>query len=119
VSAVFSLEFASVSFSVSRSPVGCPAPSPGEVAVAAESCGAAFFGLRPSSRSFSSWVAVLWFASPGDAGAFAELVAESFALPFCAVRSCGSWSCVSVPVSVRAFEVRGRSLPFLLSSLGG
>lgn len=104
-------------FSVSRSPLGCPAPVPGVVASLAVACGGSFFGLRPSSRSFSRWVAVVWFGSSGAAESFAAAACSRFGLPFCAVRACGAWWCVSVPVFVRSFSVVSGGLPCLFVSL--
>lgn len=104
-------------FSVSVSPVGCPAPVPGVVAGLASVGGGSFFGLRPSRRSFSRWVAVVWFSSAGAAESFAGVACSRFGFPFCAVRACGSWWCVSVPVSVRAFSFVAGSLPCLFAAL--
>ncbi len=81
-------------FSVSVSPVGCPAPVPGVVAGLASVGGGSFFGLRPSRRSFSRWVAVVWFSSAGAAESFAG----GACLPF--FLSCG-W-----PVWLPFFYIR-------------
>jgi hypothetical protein len=101
-------------FSVSRSPLGCPAPVPGVVASLAVASGGSFVGVRPSARSFSRWVVVVWFGSSAAADSFAGLASSRFGFPFCSVRACGSWWCVSVPASVRSFSVVGRSLPCLV-----
>lgn len=87
------------------------APVPGVVASAASAAGASFFGVRPSSRSFSGWVGVCWFRRRSVASAFASsfvVAGEGVVL----VRRCGSWWVASVPVSVRSFSfVAGSSVP--------
>lgn len=106
---------ASVSWRAAVSPVSCPAPVPGEVAVAASAVGASFFCVRPSSRSVSCWVAVAFFSSPA-ASAFAASVADLCGFPFCVVRSVGQWQLVLVPVAVSGFESAVGSLPCLFAA---
>ncbi len=109
---------ASVSWRPVPSPVALSGvvPVPGAVASAALVGGASFFGVRPSSRSFSGWVAVVWFRCPVAARRFSRSVVSSSGVaagvPFVFVRSCGSWWVVSVPVFVRSFSfVAGSSVP--------
>jgi hypothetical protein len=87
------------------------------------SAGASFLCLRPSERSFSRWVAVVFFSSSAAATAFAAPVAGLFPsgsfsrVPFCAVlggafRFPARWlffllSLVSVPASGRHCRGRG------------
>ena len=89
------------------SPVGCPAPFVSQVVLLARAAGASWVCLRPSSRSFSRWVVVVFFSSPAAASGFAAPVAGllpgsafSAGVGSCVVRRCGSWWCASVPVSV-------------------
>jgi hypothetical protein len=94
------------------SAVGLPVSVPGSVASAASLAGASFFGVRPSSRSFSGWVGVCWFSSRRGASAFAASFVASGEFVVL-VRRCGPWWVVSVPVSVRSFSfVVGSSVPF-------
>ena len=104
---------------VASSPVACPAPVPGLVAGFAASRGASFLCVRPSIRSFSGWVGCVLFASQSAAGEFAEAAASEFGLPFCAVRSVGSWFSVSVPCLVSEFCVPEGAVPCLCCSLSG
>jgi len=98
-----------LSWGAYASPPLCPAPFPGEVRRLALSAGASFLCLRPSERSFSRWVVVVFFSSGAAAAAFAAPVAGLFPsgsfsrVPFCAVRRCRAWWCVSVPCSVAVF----------------
>jgi hypothetical protein len=92
---------------MSVSSVSRPAPFISWVVPCARAVGAPFVSLRPSSRSFSGWVLVAFFPSFVAADSFATravslVPASPFpgGVPFCAVRRCGSWWCVSVPVSV-------------------
>lgn len=115
--------FVSVSHVAFSTPVGVSAPLPGDVAALAFDFGGFFFGLRPSARSFSRWVAVAWF--PADevfpARSFAAECGSLLGVEcFCVVRRCGRWLCVSVPVSVSAWEsvpAAGSALPLLVSPL--
>jgi hypothetical protein len=96
-------------------------PVPGVVASAA-SGSASFFGVRPSSRSASGWVGLVWFRSEGGARSFGRsalaLGGCASGLPFLAVRRCGSWWVVSVPVFVSSFSfVAGSSVPLFVSLL--
>lgn len=110
----------SVSFSAVPSPVAVSAPSPARVAFRAASFGASWLCVRPSARSFSGWVAVCLFASSGVAGRFARFAAARLGLPFCAVRSAGSWFAVSVPCCVAAVPAApSGSLPCAWFALGG
>ncbi len=86
---------------VSASPVSVCAPVPGDVVRLVS--GWRFVAVRASARSFSAWVCVLWFDSGFRAGVAARLAARLFGIPFCAVRRCGRWWCVSVPCFVGAF----------------
>ncbi|MBR8828353.1 MAG: hypothetical protein DSM107014_10730 [Gomphosphaeria aponina SAG 52.96 = DSM 107014] len=100
------------------SPLGCPAPLPGEVVFFASPFGAAYVCVRPSCRSFSGWVCVVFFVCLAQGKTFARAAEYEFGLPFCKIRSCGSWFLVSVPVSVRSFAyVAGRSLPCVFGAL--
>ncbi len=80
--------------------VGCPAPLAGEVLALAQSFpGLGVVAVRPSSRSFSSWVCVSSFASEGVAVAFARRAAGRFLGSGCGcvVRCVGRRWRVSVP----------------------
>ncbi len=98
-------------FGAIASPVFCAAPFPGEVRRLALAAGASFLCCRPSSRSFSRWVCVVFFRSRSAASSFAVPVAGllsgsefSCGSGFCLVRSSGGWFRVSVPVAVEAFS---------------
>lgn len=84
--------------SASVSPCSVSAPAPGAVARRAASFGAAWVCVRPSSRSFSGWVAACLFSCPVAARRFAVYAAGRLSVPFCAVRLAGAWFSVSVPV---------------------
>lgn len=101
------------------SPSSVSAPVPGSVASLAASAGASFLCVRPSARSFSGWVCVCLFGSSASASAFAGSTASAFGVPFCAVRSSGSWFAVSVPCFVSWWCCPVGSLPCLWVSLGG
>ena len=101
------------------SSVGCSAPVPGVVAAAGAAAGASFLCVRPSGRSFSSWVCAVLFGSRAAASGFAVAAAARFSFPFCAVRRAGAWFSVSVPCSVFSSFVPAGSFPCLWSSLGG
>ena len=107
----------SVCFRAVPSPQGIEAGLPGEVLERAVEFGASFFGVRPSTRSFSCWVAIAWFTSPSTAKQFSLSCQESFSLPFCFVRSMGGWWLVSVPVLVYTFESQKDTLPLMIVSL--
>lgn len=107
---------ASLSWRSVPSPVSCSAWVPGDVAAVASSSGASFFCVRPSSRSVSRWVAVVYFSSPAAASAFARSAADEGGFPFCVVRSGGIWQLVSVPVAVSGFEAASGSLPCLFAA---
>jgi hypothetical protein len=104
-------------FRVFPSFVGCPAPVPGELAYLACSCDASFLLIRPSVRSFSGWVTVVFFGAESAALQFSLSTSEAFTLPFCVVRAAGIWWCVSVPVSIGVFSLVGHSLPCLCLTL--
>lgn len=112
----FAFPAASVSWRSVSSPVSCPAPVPGEVVAVASAAGASFLCVRPSSRSVSRWVAVVYFSSPAAASAFAASAAQEGGFPFCVVRSVGQWQLVSVPVAVSGFEAASGSLPCLFAA---
>ena len=85
--------------------VGCPAPSAGEVLALAQLFpGLGVVAVRPSSRSFSSWVCVSSFSSEAVAVAFARRAAGRFLGSGCGcvVRHVGRRFRVSVPVVVSA-----------------
>ncbi len=82
------------------SPDAVSAPAPAAVARRAASFGAAWVCVRPSSRSFSGWVAACLFSCPVAARRFAAYSAGRLSVPFCAVRLAGAWFAVSVPVFV-------------------
>ncbi len=96
------------------------APSPGSVVLWASGAGASFVGVRPSARSFSRWVGVVWFSSRRAAVSFGRAVSsEAFGGGVITVRPCGGWWVVSVPVfvgSVRGGRF-GRSLPLSVWAL--
>lgn len=101
---------------VLATPAAAVAPLPGEVARFACDAGAAFLVVRPSVRSFSRWVCVVYFSSTMTAESFADVCATRFGFPYCRVRDLGSWYGVSVPACVREWlRVRG-SLPCLVVS---
>ncbi len=80
------------------SPAGPPPPAVAGSAAAAGP-GLVAFGLRPSGRSFSGWVAVPVFSSLRLASRFASVWSGRVAsAPFCAVRPSASGFAVSVPV---------------------
>lgn len=86
-----------------RSFVGCPAPVAAEVVSVARSFGVGVAAVRPSSRSFSSWVCVCSFASEVAALRFAAAVGVEFFgadNTYFAVRPVGRRWRVSVPVVV-------------------
>ena len=103
--------------SVSVSPVSCPAPVPGTVAVLASGADASFLCVRPSASSFSGWVCAVLFSSRAAASGFARAAAARFGFPFCVVRSCGAWFSASVPCFVSEFSASGVSSPCLWCSL--
>jgi hypothetical protein len=101
------------------SPVAVSAPAPGAVARRAASFGAAWVCVRPSSRSFSGWVAACLFSCPVAARRFAVYAAGRLSVPFCVCRPVGSWFAVSVPVSVASVPaVPVGSLPVSWFALG-
>lgn len=81
------------------------APFPGVVAGCARVSGASFACCRPSRRSYSGWVLVVFFAGAAEARAFAALAVRCLRSEFFSrgeacvvVRSVGRWFAVSVPV---------------------
>ncbi|MGB3560902.1 MAG: hypothetical protein WBA24_20370 [Geitlerinemataceae cyanobacterium] len=102
---------------VCATPAAIVAPQPGVVARLAYNAGAAFLAVRPSLRSFSRWVCVVYFASATVAESFACACASRFGFPFCRVRALGSWWGVSVPVCIRQWSCVAGSLPYLVVSL--
>ena len=117
VGVVFSHSFCS---SVFPSPSAVSAPAPAWVAARAAGAGASWFLVRPSARSFASWVGVCLFSSASAAGSFARWVSGACGFPFCVVRRAGSWFAVSVPVFVSVVPlVAAGSLPCQWFSLGG
>ncbi len=85
--------------------VGCPAPLASEVFSVAWSLGVGVCAVRPSRRSFSSWVCVCSFRSEGAALRFAAVAGVQFfgaADTYFAVRRFGRRWRVSVPVVVSA-----------------
>jgi hypothetical protein len=101
---------------VSATPAAVIAPLPAVMARLADNAGAAFIAVRPSGRSFSRWVCVVYFASATIAESFASACAEQFGFPFCWVRPLGSWWGVSVPACVREWSCVSGSLPYLVIS---
>ena len=107
----FAVSFGSVSGLVAgavSSPPLCSAPFVSEVRPLAVAAGASWLCLRPSVRSFSRWCLVVFFSSRSAAAGFAApvpavLPGSSFSsgVSSVVVRCCGSWWCVSVPVSVQ------------------
>ena len=86
---------------VCRSAFGWSAlPCPGEGAGLGRRAGASFVSLRSSRRSLSGWVVVLWFSGRAEAVGFGRAVAPLSPRRFVALRCCGGWWCVSVPVAV-------------------
>jgi hypothetical protein len=104
-------------FRVFPSFFGCPAPVPGELAWLASLSDASFLLIRPSVRSFSGWVAVVFFSAKSSAFQFSLSTSKAFTLPFCVVRASGIWWCVSVPVSIDSFLLVKNSLPCLFLTL--
>jgi hypothetical protein len=102
---------------VAATPAAIVAPHPGLVARFSYSAGAAFLAVRPSGRSCSRWVCVVYFASEAVAESFACACAIRFGFPFCWVRSLGDWWGVSVPASVHQWSCISGSLPCLVVSL--
>ena len=110
------------------SPPSCPAPFPGEVRRLAVVAGASWLCLRPSSRSFSRWCLVVFFSSRSAAFGFAARASWLLSASACSpqfssgvssvvVRCCGSWWCVSVPVSVVFPAVSPSSCPVFFASV--
>lgn len=114
-SASFDFPPASTCFIATATPGAVAAPLPGEVASAASAAGASYICIRPSSRSFSNWVAVVYFVSSATASKFASALSQRCEFPFCVVRSVGEWQAVSVPIEVSEFE-SGAGLPCLYMS---
>jgi hypothetical protein len=102
---------------ISATPTTIVAPQPGLVARVAYAAGAAFLAIRPSVRSYSRWVCVVYFSSAAVAESFACTCADRFGFPFCRMRPLGSWWGVSVPVSVYQWSCASGSLPYLVVSL--
>ena len=107
------------------SPPSCPAPFPGQVRRLAVAAGASWLCLRPSSRSFSRWVVVVFFSSRSSAAGFAAPVPAvlpgacfSSGVSSVVVRRCGSWWCVSVPVSVVSAVVPVSRCPVFFAPVG-
>ncbi|MGE5659719.1 MAG: hypothetical protein ACM37W_24260 [Actinomycetota bacterium] len=107
----------SVSWVAEASPVSVSAPSPAEVAELAVELGGAFLLVRPSSRSFSRWVAVVFFGSESSASSFGGACVRRFELPLVLGRPAGAWWVVSVPVFVSSFRAGRGSLPCLVERL--
>lgn len=105
-----------VADAVVASPIGCPAPLPGEIARIAAAAGASFLSIRPSYRSFSLWVCSLLFPSFAEASAFSESASCAFDMPFCAVRLVGSEFAVSVPCFISDWCCPADSVPCLVVS---
>lgn len=98
-------------------PPALAAPVPGLIARLAYTAGAAFIAIRPSVRSFSRWVCVVYFPSATLAESFAGSCADRFGFPFCQVRPLSVWWGVSVPVSVCEWSCVAGSLPCLVVSV--
>jgi|GEM_PF-1863965 len=111
-----SVDSASVSWRASATDLGVSGASVGDIARLACSRGAQFLSVRPSSRSFTKWVAVCYFSveSSDEAELFAFDMARKSKFPFCLLRHRGSWRLVSVPVVVREFP-RGGGLPCMFT----
>lgn len=100
------------------------APPVSWVVPCARAVGAPFVSLRPSSRSFSGWVLVAFFPSFVAADSFAARAVSLVpgfpfvgSVPFCAVRRCGSWWCVSVPVSASLSRSSASCCPVSFASV--
>lgn len=105
----------SVSWVAAASAAGVAAPLPAEVAELAFFFGARWVSVRPSSRSFSGWVAVVCFPEWDEEAADFFSVEAAALLGdccFCLRRASAGWVRVSVPVAVSAWEsVAVGSLP--------
>ncbi|MFL9456000.1 MULTISPECIES: hypothetical protein [Nostocales] len=107
---------ASVSFRAEASSPACEAAVLGRVAELASRAEASFLCVRPSSRSFSSWVAVVYFGSESVAAEFSAELSFRCGFPFCIVRPAGEWFLVSVPVVVAEVPAVPGGLPCLYLS---
>jgi hypothetical protein len=79
--------------------------------------------VRPSTRSFSHWVAVFYFASRAAADNFSSNAKSEYEIPYCIVRRAGSYWVASVPVAVREVSEGGdyerfNRLPYRIFQLG-
>lgn len=78
--------------------------------------------VRPSTRSFSHWVAVFYFRSRAAADDFAAASKAEYNIPYCIVRRAGSYWVASVPVAVREISEGGdyerfKRLPYRIFQL--